>query len=174
MASVLRFDEWQDSDGNPVASGAGGVFSSPGSILQIVRATDAIERSTTSTSFVDSNLSVAITPQKSDSAIIVLATFNNQVEWTTANFPIGIFRIADSSDNAVGGQSELQTGSNQISMSADAKVLRGQVSMFAYDTPATTSPVTYKLRFRSNAGGVTVKMVNTTVLAQMYAIEVGA
>jgi hypothetical protein len=35
MSSVMRFDEWQDSNGVPVASGAGGAFSAPGSIIAV-------------------------------------------------------------------------------------------------------------------------------------------
>jgi hypothetical protein len=38
MSSVMRFDEWQDSNGVPVASGAGGKFSAPGNIIAVKHA----------------------------------------------------------------------------------------------------------------------------------------
>ena len=41
-------------------------------ILQVVRATDSTARSTTSTSFVDANISVTITPTSSSSDVLLI------------------------------------------------------------------------------------------------------
>ena len=132
-------------------------------ILQIVRATDGTDRSTTSTSFVDASISVTITPQKSDSAILLI--------WAALVVPGGsdqfvILRITDNSNNAISGAQANGVGT-----------LTGGVSNFvvtsiAYATPATTSSVTYKGRYRVTAGSGEIR--NATTTGQLYAIEVSA
>jgi hypothetical protein len=75
MASVMRFDEWEDSNGVPVASGVGGKFVAPGTILQIVSTTKTDAFSTSSTTYADvTDLDVSITPSSTSSKIFVLAT----------------------------------------------------------------------------------------------------
>ncbi|HEY7821527.1 MAG TPA: hypothetical protein VIG24_01775, partial [Acidimicrobiia bacterium] len=62
---------WYDSNSTPAAPKFwdGSTFQAltSGKILQVVRATDGTNRTTTSTSFVDASISVTITPQKNDS-----------------------------------------------------------------------------------------------------------
>ena len=132
-----------------------------GKILQIVRATDSTQRSTTSTSFVDASISVTITPQKSDSAIILIwSIYANPTNGTYM-----LLRIADSSNNALSGAEEMQAGTS-------ANVQRFPTTLIGYATPATTSAVTYKGRFATSAGtGFLANNINT---GQLYAIEVSA
>jgi hypothetical protein len=130
-----------------------------GKILQIVRATDATNRSTTSNSFVDASISVTITPQKSDSAILIFWTALNQ---NTSN-QFTALRITDSSNNAISGAENAQMGPSDFNV----------VTLIAYSTPATTSATTYKGRFASTEGS-TVFLLNSTTTGQMYAIEVSA
>ena len=135
-----------------------------GKILQIVRATDATDRETTSTSFVDASISVTITPQKSDSAILLVSTVVTQVA-ISANY--ADFQITDSSNNAI-------SGAQLAGFRAAANAQRVPLSFIAYATPATTSATTYKLRFRSNTGTAIAIYNNTQSTGQMYAIEVSA
>jgi len=130
-----------------------------GKVVQIVRATDSTRRTTASTSFVDANISVTITPQKSDSAIILIWTHNKYQG--TSNY--AITQITDSSNNAISGaeQDEFGPAPSQAS-----------VTLIAYATPATTSAVTYKGRFRVSGGSVAI--YNDLHTGQMYAIEVAA
>jgi len=170
MASILRFDNWQNSDGTSIAttnaSGditfAGGV-SGAGKILQVVRATDSTNRSTTSATFVDAGISVTITPQRSDSAIIIIWSFNirppsNYWAWTI---------ITDSSDNSLVGDRGVSGSSNGTS---EAVI----VTQIAYDTPATTSATTYKGRFLRETSGTATIYNSTWMTGQMFAIEVSA
>ena len=134
-----------------------------GKILQIVRATDSTDRSTTSTSFVDASISVTITPTKSTSAILLL--------WSAfARLPSGNYvalHIPDSSNNAISGAEEFFIGSTTtINVSSFSHTL------FAYATPATTAATTYKGRFRVSTG--TGSLRNATNTGQMFAIEVSA
>ncbi|HEY7821300.1 MAG TPA: hypothetical protein VIG24_00620, partial [Acidimicrobiia bacterium] len=77
-----------------------------GKILQIVRATDGTDRSTNSGTFVDASISVTITPQKNDSAVIVLWSCNGRN-------PSGNYitvQIADSSNNGLSGANNIVVG----------------------------------------------------------------
>jgi hypothetical protein len=140
-----------------------------GKILQIVRATDGTLRSTTSTSFVDvTGMSVTITPQKSDSAVIIAAIFVSVSDLISAAQARGEFRITDSSNNAISGAQTVSVSGVSISQ------IYMPVNMWAYDTPATVSAVTYKLRFRSLASTATTAADNGNNTGQMYAIEVSA
>jgi hypothetical protein len=136
-----------------------------GKILQIVRATDTTARTTTSGSFVDvTGMSVTITPQKSNSAILLVASFAATI---AGNNGYVRFRIADNSNNAISG------GEQQTFGDGSSSVPQVPITLFAYATPATTSPVTYKLRFLS-ATGNTLTVDNANNTGQMYAIEVSA
>ena len=132
-----------------------------GKILQIVRATDSTSRSTTSTSFVDASISVTITPQKSDSAIIIL----HHCLPIAPNNNFGSLAITDSSNNRINSADrffgDFNSGSWQV-----------PTVCIAYDTPATTSATTYKVRFRTLSGTATIDNANMT--GQLYAIEVSA
>jgi hypothetical protein len=143
-----------------------------GKILQIVRATDTTDRTTTSTSFVDvTGMSVTITPQKSDSAILVLASFAADTFWSTGNEGRGVYQITDNSNNALSGAEATRFGTNGISGTI---VVEAHQIMIGRSTPATTSAVTYKLRFRSFSANVQTFCLNSQSTGQMYAIEVSA
>jgi hypothetical protein len=133
-----------------------------GKVLQIVRATDATNRTTTSMTFVDASISVTITPQKSDSAVLLIWAFTMK----TASNTVARTQITDSSNNAISG-AESSSFRAESGGSLDVGA-----TMFGYATPATTSAVTYKGRFLTASG--TVSIVNTSPTGQLYAIEVSA
>ena len=134
-----------------------------GKILQIVRATDSTERSTTSTSFVDASLSVTITPQKSDSVILLLWAL--RIGNPSSQFIF--FSITDNSNNEISGANG--------AFGSETALVNNRTSAFlvGYNTPATTSATTYKGRFRSSTGGAAV-ITNASQTGQLYAIEVSA
>jgi hypothetical protein len=144
-----------------------------GKILQIVRATDATNRTTTSTSFVDASISVTITPQKSDSAILVLWCGNFRTSWSTGDNGRGSLVITDSSNNPISPGSRL-IGTNNLT-GTGTREFESYITFVAYVTPAVISPVTYKLRFASDTANTTV-ILNTAgeFTGQLYAIEVSA
>ena len=138
-----------------------------GKILQIVRATDSTLRTTTSTSFVDlTGMSVTITPTQSTSAILLVATVRNVAVGGAAN--ICYLQITDSSNNAISGAELILEGEGSSGGE------RNFTTMIAYATPATTSAVTYKVRFRGQGGGSTVEVYNNQNTGQMYALEISA
>lgn len=145
-----------------------------GKVLQIVRATDTTNRSTTSTSFVDvTGMSVTITPKSATSSIIISAVFNPNVTSTTAASRVAFYQITDSSNVAISGAQNIEWGVINAT-TAMAYSSYGGLNMQGYVTPGTTSPVTYKLRFSVNAASVTAFVQNATSTGQMFAIEVSA
>jgi hypothetical protein len=141
----------------------------PGKILQIVRATDATNRSTTSTSFVDASISVTITPQKNDSAILLIHVFRFQ-HARNATDVYGGTQITDASNNPISGAETTRMG--YFGTNLNQQVYH-HATVIGYATPATTSATTYKARFRADLGG-TAELINATNTGQMYAIEVSA
>lgn len=138
-----------------------------GKVLQVVRATDTTIRTTTSTSYVDvTGMSVTITPQKSTSAILIIAVV--QSRRGSAN-EFTYLQITDSSNNPVSGAEDTAMGSNATGAANQNAVQ----TLFGYATPATTSATTYKLRFKG-LNGTTVEIPNNVTTGQMYAIEVSA
>ena len=160
-----QYSYLQDTNATEFWNGSAWVAAG-GKILQIVRATDTTDRSTTSTSFVDvTGMSVTITPQKSTSAVLLVAYFSGQL--STTGFKSGFYQITDSSNNAISGASN-----NQIY--SDSEIIT-PMSLLAYATPATTSAVTHKLRFRVDQAGATNQLRNSSnSVGQLYAIEVSA
>jgi len=134
-------------------------------ILQVVRATDTTNRTTTSSSFVDANISVTITPTATTSNIMLLWSAHVDAQaGTQAN---GSFAITDASNNLIDGSGNVSTGI----ASAVRSLFRSNVVCF--DSPATTSATTYKARFQANAGA-TIVLNNATVTGQLFALEISA
>jgi hypothetical protein len=142
-----------------------------GKILQIVRATDSTTRNTTSTSLVDvTGMSVTISPQKSDSSLLIIADYEADIRRTGAGGCYSFWVITDSSNNALSGAENIQIGETATA----TQQLNIPTTVFAFVNPATTSPVTYKLRFRSENAAVTTTTRNGQRTGEMYAIEVSA
>jgi hypothetical protein len=133
-----------------------------GKIMQIVRATDSTNRSTTSTSFVDASISVTITPQKSNSIILVCWSVRASTDSNAATR----LSITDSSNVALSGT---EFG---VAASSGGGLISTSVFLVGYSTPATVSSVTYKGRFNTNVGTGTLQ--NDLQTGQLYAIEVSA
>lgn len=166
MASILRFDNWQNSDGTSIATtDASGNISfagaGAGKILQVVRATDVTTRTTTSTSYVDANISVTITPTSATSTILVV--------WSaypsTSSGAFTFQQITDSSDVALSGAEESTMGTS----GGTAYISNVTIG---YAEPATTSATTYKGRWKATAGTGTLN--NGAHTGQMIALEISA
>jgi hypothetical protein len=155
---------WYDSNSTPAATkfwNGSAFVPFGGKILQVVRATDGTNRTTTSTSFVDASLSVTITPTKSDSVILLISTQRT----APASNAFLFLRITDNSNNAISGASAAGVGGDAAGNTNFTTTLIG------YATPATTSATTYKLQFSVSSGTGTI---NNATTGQLYAIEVSA
>ena len=161
------------TSGQLLSTNGAGVLSfvNGGKILQVVRATDTTNRSTTSTSYVDvTGMSVTITPQKSDNAVLILTFADGVATGSSGSSAYGRLAITDSSNNAISGAQDNRFGTNVATTGAHFAM----AVLVAYATPATTSAVTYKLRFQVDSANITLQLRNATTTGQMYAIEVAA
>jgi hypothetical protein len=157
-----QFTYLQDTKSTEFYNGSAFQALAGGKILQVVRATDATDRSTSSSSFVDASISVTITPQKSTSAILLLWFFAGLV----AAGQTMRAQITDNSNNALSGAENApitNLGATQAAM---------LFSLLGRSTPATTSATTYKGRFRGDGSSMTIQ--NSVQTGQLYAIEVSA
>jgi len=140
-------------------------------IVQVVRATDAIQRTTTSTSYVDANLSVTITPVYSSSRLILVYTAYGQMNAGTTGDQRWSVIITDSSNTALSGAEGTQLG---VSFGSTVTSVADAVNIWGYVEPGSTSALTYKVRFKSSNASNTAVLVNPNTTAQLYAIEVAA
>jgi hypothetical protein len=122
-----------------------------GKVLQVVSATYNTNTSTSSTSFVDSGLSLAITPSSATSKVYAVASV--ATESTSDAMFVNLVRTSTTL---------------QIAQSKSAT----QVALSYLDSPATTSATTYKLQYRSfNA---TAYIFNGNNVGTLTLFEIGA
>jgi hypothetical protein len=146
MTSIIKVDQIQTvAGGAPTVADLGVNITSTsmptGSVLQIVSSifTDANDFSTTSTSYIDTQLSVAITPKFANSKILVEMVMNTQ------------------SPNAARGESKIMRGSvllapySWIGPNA-SHVIWGVNAGTWLDSPNTTSAITYKVQSKALSG----------------------
>jgi hypothetical protein len=165
---------WYDENDTPPApkfwDGSAFETFGGGKVLQVVRATHATNRSITAGAYTDvTGMTITITPQKSDSIILVIMSAFIALTHN-ADVQSGLFRITDASNNALSG-TEQGTISIGGYTGASSRTLSVSQTIIGYSTPATISPVTYKVRAFATG---TIQFSNATSTGQMYAIEVSA
>ena len=149
------------------------IDTSTGKVLQVVRATDVTNRSTTSTSFVDASLSVTITPRATTSTIILIQTGYGRLSTSTAGNVRVDYQITNSSNVAISGAQSLSFGPANFNFSGTGSI-DYPFTFVAFASPATISAVTFKSRFKSLASTTTNNILNTEATGQLFAIEVAA
>jgi hypothetical protein len=156
--------------------GDGGSPSGGGKVLQVVRSVDdeKLNRTLTAKSFTDvPKMSVTIAPKSASSAIMIIATAALRVWGSTDNINSASVRIVDQNDNPVSGAENVEIGLHRITGSGNRES-RHDLSVFAYDSPATTSPVTYRLQAVCEVDADSVAFRNDRATGQLLAIEVSA
>ena len=143
-----------------------------GKVLQVVSATYSTEKSITSTSYTDTDLSASITPSATTSKILILVSqsYIRTRSATTAGSPARLLRGATSIF--------AQDGTNGLEMMyleyVQANAGLGLYNNFNYlDSPSTTSATTYKTQTRVNgAGTITAQWGGATSVITL--LEIGA
>ena len=117
-----------------------------GTILNFVSSQKLGTQSTDSTSFVDlTDLTCTITPISTSSKIYITGSMNVNKENYTALF--GLFRGATELGSLSGSNNHLFTVYTQNNNGS------WRASWHWDDSPNTTSPVTYQMKFRTDGGG---------------------
>ena len=132
----------------PVANGGTGASSfSPGKILQVVNATKTDTLATTSSSFTDiTGLSASITPSSTSNKIFVSLTLYVGDDSQTANVICNIVRDS----------TQLQETVVRLPQENQSVYRMYNLSMTDYDSPSSTSSLTYKSQIKTNAGTAVV------------------
>jgi hypothetical protein len=161
MSSILKVDQLQDSGGNNlVTSNGSGVITSSafGKVLQVVNFVyNGSSVSSTSSSFVDTDLETSITPSSTSNKILISVTFQGQTDGNS------IYTLSKGDTNLVGtyGFTRLEVANKQTGFS------------FSYlDSPSTTSSTLYKLRMRVLSGTGYFHPGGTTSTATMQLLEI--
>ena len=131
-----------------------------GKILQVLQSTFTAATSTSSTSLVDTGLSVSITPSSTSNKILIMYALYMSVN-----------------ENEYSGSTSLVRGSTEIFI-GDAISSSRRATAFMWpnsgrdphflghqflDSPSTTSATTYKIQFRSNYTSQTVYIGRSTI-----------
>jgi len=131
-----------NSSGITMASGKDMV--STGHVLQVVQAQIATDQSTTSTSYVTSNLSASITPSSTSSKILVMLNGGNTFNNTNGNdVLVTFYRDGSAVETGPHALIENTPGTNSFKSNWSACYL---------DSPSTTSSVTYTPYYKVKAG----------------------
>ena len=157
------------ASGDTVTLTSGAKTSGFGKIGQVVQGTIlSSEFETTSSSFVDTGLSVSITPTTTSSKILISATCSALAIATTSTNGRCIGKIYRDSSAIGTDVFELakirQDGSynQEVGVAASIQLL---------DTPSTTSAITYKLYIQKEAGNA-VRIADAGYDAVMQAMEI--
>jgi len=127
------------------ATGFGG-----GLVLQVLYDVMTAQQSTTSTTYADTDLSIAITPASSDNSILVICNIQMVVKQSgDTSTGLKILREA----TMIGGSSNNNSGST-----ADRRI--GSSSFCILDAPSTTSEITYKVQIANQNNGVGTSYMN--------------
>ena len=121
----------------------------PGHVIQVVDGTYADQLTTTSASYVTSNLSASITPKFSSSRILILSNFQAQV--TGTNNQSGYYTIFK-------GATNLASSGQFLRLEVNTDNWFGSQTIQHYDSPNTTSATTYEVKFRSQTSALTTRI----------------
>lgn len=118
-----------------------------GSVLQVVQATTSTATTTSSTSFVDTNLLASITPTSASSKILALISG----PLYTGNTGYNTYASIRLTRNGSGIMQTQQVTDNQVG-SAVGPTMTANINICYLDSPATTSSTTYRIQIKSDQG----------------------
>lgn len=130
-----------------------------GTILQVVQATTTTQVSTTSSSLVDTGLSVSISPLSSSHKILLFVS--HAIYLGTAGSAVNVVLLRGSTQIGKAIVND-DSGSNQHNSAVISYL----------DSPATTSSTTYKTQYSTSAN--TVYLSNASATSSITAMEVVA
>jgi hypothetical protein len=136
-----------------------------GSVLQVVQGTYSTETETSSSSYIDTGLSVSITPTSSTSKILALLDMNG-VGKNSNNTSVKISLVRGAT-LLVAAVDAGYTGTSTASYI-------GSVAITFLDSPSTTSSTTYKAQFSSGAGSASARICSSSSTSILTLMEIAA
>jgi hypothetical protein len=153
----------------PAVSGTILTTTSPkaGNVIQVVQGTNSTETSTTSSSYVTTNLTASITPTSSSSKILILVemcvTHRNKAGDTGGDFTI--YRGVSTNLLTRGGDTQYDNGGLNNA---------NYVGMNYLDSPATTSSTTYTVYMKSSQSGTQMVAHHNNSTGTIILMEIAA
>jgi hypothetical protein len=141
-----------------------------GTVVQVVQSSINSTQSTTSTSYVASNLTASITPKSSSNKILILLTGGNS--WNNTNS--GECIVAFYKSVSGGAYSAVYDPAGIRVNPSNATAIKLGWSISYLDSPATTSALTYQPYFKVSGGGGTSYFKEGTIYVQLTLFEVAA
>ena len=148
-----------------------------GKVLQVVSTTYETSTSTTGTTFVDSGLTLSITPTLNTSKILVMVTQHVLMTITSSNGAACQWKLLRGSTDLSGGTTGTDgTFYTQLGTTNAFAQLNTLVSYTYLDAPATTSSTTYKTQIAlyTSGGGAICYAQQGTRQSTLTLLEIGA
>jgi hypothetical protein len=144
--------------------GANGTWAPAGTVIQVVSSqSQSANISTTSTSYVTTNVSLSITPKFATSSVLLLLNANLDNS-ASGRQPIITFYKGASNLASTRGINQLYSDSSRVQACSTSMYL---------DSPATTSSTTYTVYFKSNGGG-SVSFATDNLMTSFILMEIAA
>ncbi len=162
MASELHVDAIKHSGGTSALTiGSSGVVHIPGHVIQTVKVQQIFsEVTTTGSSYVDSNMALAITPKFASSTILFLAR-----AWTSINQSSGAINMQVTRTISGGSATNFEGGHISIAeygQTSGPSYREESKQFMCFDEPNTTTATTYTITFKSGGGTARVGVSNRT------------
>jgi len=149
------------STGLKWAAPAGG-----GKVLQVVYGSTSTDTTSTTATYVDTNLSASITPSSVSSQVLVLFSHQECAKSGDTRMRMKLLR---------GATDILQIAQNMGNSNSSMYYQWASMSACYLDSPSTTSSTTYKTQFNNeNATGTTYVNGSGTCVSTMILMEIGA
>jgi hypothetical protein len=137
-------------------------------VLQVVSGQTSSVASSTTNTYVDTNLTATITPSSATSKILVMVAQNGTYKSAgniNNRITLGLFR----------GATEIYTVSDILFTGTLLDLHGPTISILSLDSPATTSATTYKTQFRNPGAAATVSVqVNSLSNSSIILAEISA
>jgi len=139
-----------------------------GKVLQIVQDVSTTQESTTSATYVDTLLSIAITPSSASSKVLcILAAPVRSANTTSTTSVLSYYNIVRTSTEIAATNISYEGPTGNLA-------LHGTASIVYLDSPSTTSATTYKVQMRRAVTNNTTFMAVESQTATLTLIEIGA
>jgi len=134
-----------------------------GKILQVVNTTGTTQRSTNSTSFTGPGYSVSITPSSTSSKILIMFSSMGYADTTGQGSIYTLYRDSTNLGDSTYGLCMFRNGGNNLEYGLSAQV---------FDSPSTTSAITYGIYQRAEGGGAISYFSRSSTPTYLTAMEI--
>ena len=128
----------------------------PGHVVQVKQTHYIGNETTTSSSYVDTSLSVTITPKYSDSKIFVMVS----MQWGSSANDCLCRLVRGSTHIGTGNTGTVNNGFSQINGNVPNQYGMETSTINYLDSPATTNATTYKVQVTARDGNSTIRINN--------------